>query len=296
MEMIIEHCTLCPRSCGTRRDPESGSGFCRAGTLPRIAAAQPHFWEEPCLSGTRGSGAIFFSGCTLSCVYCQNTPISREGVGKTISVEALSEKIRQLEAMGVHNINFVSPTPYVDAIIEALRLYRPAIPVVYNTSGYETPETLRRLEGLVDIYLPDLKYIRSDLSRKYSGAADYAQRAIPAIEEMVRQTGAPRLREDGLMEKGTIIRHLILPQNTRNSLEVLKVIKERFDRNVLVSLMGQYLPCGQASLFPELSRRITKREYEKVLFALYDLSLDGYAQELSSAKKEYIPDFDPSAL
>lgn len=285
-------CTLCPRGCRAKRDDNTGNGFCRAGLLPRIARAAPHFWEEPCISGTRGSGTIFFSGCVLSCVFCQNSKISAGGFGKTVTTDELTEHIKRLEAAGVHNINLVSPTPYTESIISCLESYRPSVPVVYNTGGYEKPETLRRLEGLVDIYLPDLKYVSPELSKKYSAAENYFEYALPAIKEMVRQTGSPVFDDDGIMQRGTIIRHLVLPANTKNSMRVLDVIKEEFGSSVLVSLMGQYVPLHRAADFPEINRRITPREYRKVLSYMEELELEGFAQELSSAEKTYIPDFD----
>lgn len=285
-------CSLCPRNCHAERNAEGGKGYCRMGTMPRIARAAPHFWEEPCISGTRGSGTIFFSGCVLSCVFCQNQKISASGYGKTISVHQLIEYVKRLEEQGVHNINLVSPTPYIESILEAFTQYRPAVPIVYNTGGYEKPETIRRLDGIVSVYLPDLKYIRSDLSQRYSGAADYFEFAAPAIQEMVRQTGKPQLDEEGILQKGTIVRHLILPQNTKNSIEVLRYLDKTYSDRILVSLMGQYTPMGSAQRYPEINRCITPREYEKVLAVLEALSLDGFAQELDSAGTQYVPDFD----
>lgn len=284
-------CTLCPRNCGAVRTDKEGKGFCRVGTLPRIARIAPHYWEEPCISGTKGSGAIFFSGCVLSCVYCQNDAISRGRRGKIYTLQELAEAVRKLEEQGVHNINLVSPTPYIEAICHCFEMYRPNVPVVYNTGGYEKPETLRRLEGMVDIYLPDLKYVDSDLSGRLSAAADYADYAIPAIHEMLRQTGRPVFDQNGLMQRGTIVRHLILPQHTKSSIRVLEALRREFGNDILVSLMGQYLPMGRTADFPELNRRITRREYNKVLQHLEELELEGFGQALSSAKKEYIPDF-----
>lgn len=289
-------CTLCPRNCRAVRNEQDGKGYCRLGLLPRIARAAPHFWEEPCISGTRGSGTVFFSGCVLSCVFCQNSKISTGGFGKTITVEQLAEVIRHLEAQGVHNINLVSPTPYIESLLACFQQYRPSVPVVYNTGGYEKTETLRRLEGVVDIYLPDLKYVSSSLSSMYSGAANYFEAALSAIHEMVRQTGKPRFDENGILQSGTIVRHLVLPQHTKNSMQVLEVLKREFDDRILVSLMGQYVPLGRAEEFPEINRRITKREYRKVLDYLEELELEGYAQELTAAKKDFVPDFDLSGL
>ncbi len=289
-------CTLCPRNCNAARNAESGNGFCKMGYLPKIARVAPHMWEEPCISGKKGSGTIFFSGCVLSCVFCQNSKISSGGCGKTVTVSELIEHIKRLEDMGVHNINLVSPTPYIESIIEALSEYRPSVPVVYNTGGYEKAETLKRLEGLIDIYLPDLKYIRSELSLKYSGAGNYFEYASKAIGEMVRQTGKLVFDNNGMMLKGTVVRHLILPANTRNSVEVIRYLDKTFGDKVLISLMGQYIPVSGAGNYPEINRCITAREYNKVLDVLGNTSLDGFAQELDSASRDYIPDFDIDSL
>ena len=289
-------CTLCPRNCNAARNAESGNGFCKMGYLPKIARVAPHMWEEPCISGKKGSGTIFFSGCVLSCVFCQNSKISSGGCGKTMTVSELIEHIKRLEDMGVHNINLVSPTPYIESIIEALSEYRPSVPVVYNTGGHEKAETLKRLEGLIDIYLPDLKYIRSELSLKYSGAGNYFEYASKAIGEMVRQTGKLVFDNNGMMLKGTVVRHLILPANTRNSVEVIRYLDKTFGDKVLISLMGQYIPVSGAGNYPEINRCITAREYNKVLDVLGNTSLDGFAQELDSASRDYIPDFDIDSL
>lgn len=285
-------CTLCPRNCNAQRYPGYGKGYCRMGTLPKISRAAPHMWEEPCISGTKGSGTIFFTGCVLSCVFCQNYCISAEHKGKVITVDELVDHVKRLEQLGVHNINLVSPTPYIDCIVECFTKYCPSVPLVYNTGGYEKAESLKKLEGIVDIYLPDLKYISSEKSKKYSGAADYFEYAGPAIEEMVRQTGKPVFDDDGIMRSGTIVRHLILPSNTKNSVEVIRYLDEKYGDKILVSLMGQYIPEGRADEFPEINRLITAREYNKVLTVLEDTDLDGFAQELDSARKAYIPDFD----
>ena len=289
-------CKLCPRECGAERGLDSGKGYCRQGMLPKVARIAPHYWEEPCISGERGSGAIFFSGCVLSCVFCQNAKISTGGYGKIISVKELSEHIRRLEDMGVHNINLVSPTPYIESIIECFEMYKPKIPVVYNTGGYEKAETLKRLEGIVDIYLPDMKYAKSETAQKYSHAENYPEIALKAISEMVRQTGKPEFDSDGMMKKGTIVRHLILPQNTKNSIMVLDLLKENFGDEILVSLMAQYTPLGNAEKFSEINRKITSREYAKVLEYFEETGLDGFVQELSSAKKDYVPEFDVSLI
>lgn len=265
------------------------------GYLPKVARIAPHMWEEPCISGTVGSGAVFFSGCTLRCVFCQNYEISTKNKGVVISIERLSEEFRRLEAMGVHNINLVSPTPYVEAIISALDIYMPSIPIVYNCSGYEDVTTLKRLEGYVDIFLPDFKYSDNELARKYSSAPDYVQVATGAVGEMLRQVGKPEFDENGIMVKGLIIRHLVLPNHTKNSIGVINILNENYD-DFMVSLMGQYVPLGRANEYDKLSRKITRREYDKVKNYLFDLGIDGFVQELESADKKYVPKWNYEAL
>lgn len=295
--MEIKACRLCPRLCGAPRTAQEGEGFCKMGADAVVARAALHFWEEPCLSGTRGSGAVFFTGCSLGCVFCQNEQIStRREVGKCLDPEELSEVFLRLEEQGAHNINLVNPTHFAPAIAQALRLRRPSVPVVYNSGGYDRVETLRSLEGLIDIYLPDLKYVSPTLSLRYSGAENYPEAAKAAILEMLRQTGPPVLDEAGMMQKGTIVRHLVLPSNTRSTSEVLSWLSQLPAGSVLVSLMAQYVPCGRASLFPEINRRITRREYEKVQNLLFSLNLAGFVQERSSAVKDFIPPFNLEGL
>ena len=289
-------CDCCPRHCHAERNETSGHGYCGQGVLPKIARAGLHHWEEPCISGERGSGAVFFTGCTLGCVYCQNDAISHHGQGKVISEERLISIFEELVEQGANNINLVSPTPYVDVLERVLRRAKPPVPVVYNTSGYETPETLRRLEGLVDIYLPDLKYCSPELSRRYSGAANYFEIASRAVLEMCRQTGLPQFDANGLLRSGTLVRHLILPGQAEESKRVLHWIRDNLPKGTPVSVMAQYLPCGKAADYPEINRRIAKSEYNAVLDELFALDLDGYVQERSSAKKDYIPPFDLSGV
>lgn len=281
-------CDLCPRQCAAVRGEKNGDGYCALGTLPKIARIAPHYWEEPCISGTKGSGAIFFSGCTLRCVFCQNYEISANGKGRYITPAQLSEEIKKLEASGAHNINLVSPTPFVAAILEAFEIYKPKIPIIYNCSGYEKVETLKKLEGVVDVYLPDFKYSDDNMALNFSGAKNYTDTALTAIGEMLRQTKTAEYDDDNMMTRGTIIRHLVLPNHTKNSIDALKLLAESFD-SPLVSLMCQYIPCGKAKDIPELNRKITKREYEKVKNALFELELDGFVQDLSSADEKYIP-------
>lgn len=285
-------CHLCPRDCGAIRNDFNGNGFCSSGLLPKVARVAPHYWEEPCISGTNGSGAIFFSGCTLKCVFCQNYTISTENFGKTVSVETLCEYYKKLESLGVHNINLVSPSHYAHAIIQSMELYKPKIPIVYNSSGYENVETLRMLDGIVDIYLPDFKYSDNYIAQKYSKVNNYVETALSAISEMIKQTGKAIIDENGIMKKGTIIRHLILPNNAYNSIDVLDLIKQNFGTDIPVSLMAQYTPLGKAHKFSEINRTLTEREYNKVLNHLLKIGFDGFVQELSSASESYVPCFN----
>lgn len=283
-------CKLCPRQCGALRTETRGEGFCGMPAQPSLARASLHHWEEPCVSGSRGSGAVFFSGCVLGCVFCQNGPISRERRGKTVSVQRLREIFEELVRQGAHNINLVSPTPYIPAIREALEEPLP-VPVVWNTGGYERVESLRALEGRVQVWLPDLKYADSALAERYSGAPDYFETAASAIREMYRQTGDCVL-EDGLIKRGVIIRHLLLPGALENAKAVMDWVAETFrPGQVMFSLMAQYTP--QPGAEGLLSRRVTGAEYRAALAYLENLGVtDGYRQERSSAKREFTPDFD----
>lgn len=285
-------CNLCPRKCNAVRTEHYGDGFCGAGILPVVARVAPHFGEEPCISGTNGSGAVFFSGCTMKCVYCQNYEISAENKGRAITPSELADCYKMLEEKGVHNINLVTADHYVTAVVESLNIYNPRVPIVYNCSGYTSPRTLKMLDGLVDIYLPDFKYSDDMLAVKFSQADNYVNIASSAISEMLFQVGNPKFDDDGIMQKGVIVRHLVLPAHTRNSIGVLDILKRKFDNQIMVSLMCQYVPCGQAEKFPKINRKITRREYQKVKDELLSLRLDGFTQDLSSASEEFIPDWD----
>ena len=283
-------CNLCPRRCGALRG-EIGAGRCGMGVQPRIARAAPHFDEEPVISGTRGSGAVFFSGCSLQCCFCQNFELSHHGFGKTVSVERLREIYFELIAQGVHNINLVNPTHFAHAVRASLEGGLP-VPVVWNSGGYERVETLRAMEGLVQVYLPDLKYISPRSAGRYSGAEDYFEYAAPALREMLRQTGPVELDEDGLIRRGVIVRHLILPGCAEESVQILDFIHDELP-GVWVSLMAQYLPFGEAAGVDELGRRLTQEEYDRVADHLIELGMeDGFIQELSSSDEQYIPKFD----
>lgn len=281
-------CSICPRHCNV--DRSVNLGFCQSPDNFRVARAALHFWEEPCISGKEGSGTVFFSGCNLKCVFCQNNEISAENKGVEISDDKLISIFENLISQGANNINLVNPTHYAKRLAKVLSRWKSPVPIVYNSSGYEEVETLKALDGLIDIYLPDLKYIRAEKAMRYSKAADYFEKASAALLEMRRQVED---KFDGdIMKSGMIIRHLILPQNTNSSIAVLDFIKSNFP-NTFVSLMTQYTPCGDLSEFPEINRKITKREYEKVVNYAFDNSFDKlFIQELSSADKSFIPKFD----
>lgn len=285
-------CSLCPRRCRVERTEEK-TGACGAPATARLARAALHFGEEPCISGTRGSGTVFFSGCPLHCRFCQNHDISQGGFGQNVPPSRLADIFRELEAQGAHNINLVSPTPYVPVIWQALHLYTPSIPIVYNTSGYERVETLRALEGLVDVYLPDLKYVDNALAAALSGVSDYAEVATAALLEMARQTGPMQFDADGMVTRGTMVRHLVLPGQTRSSMQVLDWLADHLPRGCFVSLMFQYTPVREVEGFPALSRTLTRRERDKVWEHLLDCGLtDGYVQEENSTGTGFIPAFD----
>lgn len=282
---------MCPRQCSA--DRKNSVGFCAVPENFVVARAALHFWEEPCISGKKGSGTIFFSGCNLRCVYCQNYEISHKYFGKQISEKRLTEIFDSLIEAGAENINLVNPTHYALQLAEVLKKYNSPVPVVYNTSGYESVETLRQLEGLIDIYLPDLKYITADRAGRYSAAPDYFEKTSAAITEMRRQVPDDVFSLDGMLKKGMIIRHLILPMNTNRSIEIFSWIKKTFGEKTLVSLMAQYTPCGEIDRFPELQRRITEREYEKVLSYLENEGFENaFIQQREAADTAFIPDFD----
>lgn len=287
--MVI--CALCPRACNAQRDEVGGEGYCGMGTRAVVARAAPHYWEEACLSGTHGCGTIFFSGCTLGCAYCQNYEISHEKRGRAVSDEELADMISHLEAQGVHNISFVTGTHFVPAILHALDIAKPKVPIVWNSGGYESVQTLKALEGRVHVYLPDLKHVSPRLGKVLADAPDYFDAAGPAILEMLRQNGTPCYDAQGLMTRGTIIRHLVLPGCTGDSLRVLDWIANNTPRETPVSIMRQYTPITQSHV-RGMDRRVTDEEYERVLDRARDLGLHAFVQEKESAQSKYIPDFD----
>ena len=289
-------CELCPRRCGVERPlhavPGQGPGFCRMGQSPVIARAALHHWEEPCLSGTRGSGTVFFSGCTLRCVFCQNAVISQQYLGREITPQQLRQVFDSLVAQGAHNLNLVSPTPFLPAIQEALA-GGVSVPVVMNSGGYERPETLKHLAGQVDVYLPDFKYADAALGHRLSGVPDYPQTALDAIDEMVAQTGDPRLDDDGMLIRGVMVRHLVLPNHLDNTFDALDCLSQRYGSHILISLMSQYIPQAAACDIPDLSRPLTADEVQDAMdYLSYCDFADGYVQTGEAASDAYIPPFE----
>ena len=290
----IKKCEICPHKCKIDRTKQIGR--CKSTDKIKIALYSIHNFEEPCISGTAGSGTIFFSNCNINCIYCQNYEISQLGKGKEITIHELADIMLKQQERGVENINLVTPTSYTLQIIEAIKIAKQKglkIPIVYNTNGYENVETLELLEGYIDIYLPDLKYYDDEISKKYSKVDNYFEIATKAIKEMYRQVGQPILNENGIMKKGLMIRHLVLPNNIENSKNVLSWIKENLDNNIYVSIMAQYFPTYKAKETDDLNRKLTKKEYEEIENYLYDLDLEnGYIQELGEHEEEYVPKWD----
>lgn len=289
-------CNACPRKCNVERNiGEFSRGFCKMPYNAVLARASLHLWEEPVISGERGSGAIFFSGCNLRCVFCQNFEISHENFGKQVSKSEFIDIVKRLENQGAHTINLVNPTHFVPFIKEVFSEYKPSVPVVYNTGGYDDVESIRSLDGLIDVYLPDLKYFDSDVSKKYSNAENYFEKASKAVLEMQRQVGKSVIK-DGIMQKGLIIRHLVLPKNTDQSIKILRWIKDNLPIDTYISLMSQYVPYVKTE-YKELNRRIVTAEYQKVIDEFEHLGFEnGFMQERSSAQTDFIPKFDLSGV
>lgn len=285
-------CNLCPRRCNAiRTEKDNIGGVCSMPGTPTVARAALHFWEEPCISGKNGSGAVFFSGCSLHCVFCQNYDISTKNKGKAISVSGLADIFKNLEEQDAHNINLVTPTHFTDSIIEALEIYKPNIPIVYNSSGYESVDTLQKLQDYIDIYLIDFKYIDNNKARLYSNVSDYAQIAQAALLEAYRQH-SECLFKDGIMQKGLIVRHMLMPQATRDAIAVFEWVKKNTP-NAYFSIMSQYVPLRLATDMPIINRRVTAREYNKVVDYIAKSEFENcYIQECTSANIDFIPDFD----
>ena len=291
----LEKCEICPHKCKVNR-ALGNRGRCRCNDKIKIALASIHNYEEPCISGKNGSGTIFFSNCNLKCIYCQNYEISQLDKGKEITIDHLAEIFINQQNKNVNNINLVTPTMYVPQIIEAIKIARNnglKIPIIYNSNGYENVETIKMLDGYIDVYLPDLKYYSNEIAKKYSKIDNYFSNAVSAIKEMQKQVGNPIFNEDGIIQKGVIIRHLILPNHILNTKKILKYIKENFDENTYISVMAQYFPTYKAKDDDKINRKISKKEYREVEEYLYLLNLkNGYIQELGEHEEEYVPNFD----
>ena len=291
------NCMLCGHRCGADR-AENETGFCSMGETAVLSKVMLHKWEEPCISGTNGSGAIFFAGCSLRCAFCQNWEISHMRKGLPVDIDRLRDIFDELADQGAHNINLVNPTHFVPFIQKAFKRYQKRIPVVYNTHGYDSLDALQRMDGIVDVYLPDLKYTYSLPARRYSSAPNYFEVAKVAIDEMFRQVGPVQYDENGLLKKGVIIRHLVLPGQIDSAKDVIDYVADHFEKgSVLFSLMSQYIPCGEATRYREINRRLTQEEYDEVAQYLMDSPIDnGFMQELDSADEQYVPDFDLSGV
>ena len=293
---MLERCNLCGFKCNVNRNEQRG--VCGLGVNPKVSLVSIHNWEEPCISGTKGSGTVFFSGCNLSCVFCQNYEISQNNFGKEISIQRLAEIFIEQQERGVHNINLVSPTPYVPAIIQAIDIAKEKglkIPIVYNTNGYDSLETIKMLEGYVDIYLPDFKYFEDEIAVRYSKAPKYLENITTILLEMQRQAGKAQFDEDGIMKKGLIIRHLIMPGNVLQTKKILEWIKSNMPKDVYISIMAQYFPTYKAKEMDTINRKITKKEYEIVTDLINEFE-NGYIQELGEHEEEYVPNFDLSGV
>ena len=287
-------CNICPRNCNVDRSEKTG--FCSMTDTVRISRAALHMWEEPCISGEKGSGTVFFSGCNMKCVFCQNKEISTGGFGKDITVERLAEIFLQLQQKGALNINLVTPTHYTLQIIEAVKLAKSrglTLPIVYNTSSYEKPETIKMLEGTVDIWLPDFKYTDNIAAQRYSKAKDYVQFAKAAIDEMVRQQPECVFDDDGIIQKGVIVRHLVLPGQVNAAKKAVQYLYDRYGDSIFISIMSQYTPCTDLGAYPEINRKITPEEYDEVVDFAVDIGVEnGFLQEGESASESFIPPFD----
>jgi len=291
---ILEKCTLCPHECNVNR-LDNEIGRCKASNKVKIALANLHYYEEPCISGENGSGTVFFSGCNMSCKFCQNYKVSQECLGKEIEIENMAEEFLRLQNEKANNINLVTGFMYIPQIIEAIKLARKnglKIPIVYNSSGYEKVESLKLLEGYIDVYLPDFKYFDNELAKKLSGVDNYKEIAENSIKEMYRQVGKPEFDENGIIKKGMIIRHLVLPNHIENSKNILKWFKENIDENVYLSLMAQYFPTYKALEMDDINRKLNIKEYEEITQYVFDLNFNGYMQDLEDNEEQYVPDFE----
>ena len=291
---ILKECILCPHKCKINRI-NGEVGRCKVGEKVKIALADLHFFEEPCISGESGSGTVFFTGCNMNCKFCQNYKISQNMKGREIEIEELANEFLRLQNMNANNINLVTGVMYIPQIIEAIKKAKEdglKIPIVYNSSGYENPKVLKLLEGYIDVYLPDLKYYNNELGKRLSGIDNYFEYATESIKEMYKQVGSPEIDENGLIKRGLIIRHLILPNNIENSKNVLKWIKDTFGSKILVSVMAQYFPTNKAMNDEEINRKLTEEEYKEIEEFVFELNLEGYIQDLEENEEKYVPNFE----
>lgn len=292
---LLENCTLCMRKCNVNRN-KGIKGVCNSSNSIRIARAALHFWEEPCISGKKGSGTVFFSNCNLKCVFCQNYKISSEGFGTEITIERLAEIFLELQDKGANNINLVTPTHFVPQIIESLKIAKNKglnLPIIYNTNSIDTLDTIKALNGYIDVYLPDFKYFEDKYSLKYSKIKGYSANVLEIIEEMVKQVGYPKFREDGIIVKGVIVRHLLLPGLLFDSKKIIDAIYKKFGDSVYISLMNQYTPMYNAKMYPEINKSINEKTYDSIIN--YALSLgvkNGFIQESGTNSEEFVPDFN----
>lgn len=296
---LLEQCTLCPRECKINRN-QGLKGYCKETVAIVAARAALHYWEEPCISGVQGSGAIFFSGCAMGCVFCQNKNIANGSIGKEITIERLVEIFFELKEQGANNINLVTASHYVPQIITAIKLAKEKgfdLPFVYNCSGYEKTETIQLLEGYIDVYLPDMKYYEDEIAMRYSKAKHYFSYASKAIEEMVRQVGEPEFDEHGLMRKGVIVRHLQLPNHIEDSKKVIKYLYEKYGNRIFISIMNQFTPLSGLEGYPEINRKLTTKEYDELVDYAIDLGVEnGFIQEGETAEESFIPEFDCTGI
>lgn len=299
MNELLNRCTLCPRNCKINRN-KGKKGFCNMDSNLIVARAALHFWEEPIISGEKGSGTIFFSGCNLKCVFCQNHQISSENFGKTISIKRLSEIFLELQEKGAHNINLVTPTHFVPQIIEALTLAKEKglnIPIVYNCSGYENVETIQLLKGYIDIYLPDFKYFDDKYAIKYSKCNNYFEKASKALEEMVKQVGSPILDKNNMLKKGVIVRHMLLPGLLEDSKKIIHYLVDKYNDDIFISIMNQYTPTNYLEKYPELNTTVPDLEYNELIDYALDLGIKhGFMQEGETQKTSFIPEFDTTGV
>ena len=292
---LYARCTLCPRACGAMRN-EGKMGFCHETDSLVVGRAALHFWEEPCISGEKGSGTVFFAGCNMGCIFCQNYELSRGKVGKAITIERLADIFFDLQAQGAHNINLVTPTHYVPHIKEAIIIAKKEgllLPIIYNCSGYESVDTLKLLDGLVDIYLPDFKYAEDELAMRYSKAKNYVKHTKAAIAEMVRQVGRPVFDGDGMMQKGVIVRHLLLPGQLMGAKQIVKYLYETYGHTIYMSLMNQYTPLESVQALPELNKKVTRKAYNRLIDYALNIGVENaFMQEGQTASESFIPAFN----